>query len=151
EFCPHVTLSRGTFVPKEWEKSFTPLPTMVTDIHLFESLGFSKYRSLWKYSIKPPFEELEHTGDIAFIVRGESLLQLFQHAQIALAFPFAPILPYLSQKQSFDSLDEIVMELNTIVSHADQEIGVPYKAVSFHGKIEQEEDHIMRWEMIIDV
>ena len=151
EFCPHVTLSRGSFIPKEWEKTFTPLPAMATDIHLFESLGFSKYRSLWKYRLKAPFEELEHTGDIAFIVRGESLLQLFQHAQLAMAFPYPPILPYLSSKVSFNSLDEIVMELNTIVTQADQEIGVPFKGVSFHGKITQEEDQTMCWEMIIDV
>lgn len=150
DFTPHLTISRSPFNKKAWRKTFTPLPCLLKDIHLYESLGHSKYQSLWSYPLFPPFEEIDHTADIAFHVYGETLDQLFQNAQVALAFTFPLFLDFFSQKKGFTSLEEIVIGLNNVVSYADKEIGCPFKAVSFHGQIKKI-DHALQWEMIIDV
>lgn len=149
-FLPHVTICRYPFVVNDWKKVFSELPVIVKDIHLFESLGHSKYRSCWKYPLLAPFDEIDHTADIAFTVRGENLKQLHLNAQVALAFYFPPLLSYFSGIIDIEKLDDIIIDLNNIISRADQDIGCPYKAVSFHGDI-QEEDHLLKWEMIIDV
>ncbi len=152
DFNAHITLCRSPFIVDEWKKAFSPLPLVAMGIHLYESLGHSKYRSCWKFPLKPPFEELEHTGDVAFIVRGESLAHLYSHAQVALAFIFPPLLPYLtSTHEQLISLQDIIMGLNEILSLADIDIGVPFKGVSFHGEVCEEEDKTLSWEMIVDV
>lgn len=152
EFNAHLTICRGPFIVHEWKKAFSPLPLMATSIHLYESLGHSKYSSCWKHPLALPFEELEHTGDIAFKVKGETISQLFSHAQVALAFIFPPLLSFLgSAEASFNSLDEVIMELNEIVTRSDIELGVPFKGVSYHGEVCEEEDKTLTWEMIVDV
>lgn len=150
DFLPHVTLCRAPFAPKEWKKAFTILPCVTKDLHLYESLGNLKYESIWKYSFKSPFEEIEHTADIAFRIHGESMVQLHRHAQIALSFRFPQLLSYISKQAAIRSLEEIVVDLNRIVCKADAEIGCPFKAVSFHGNVIQSDD-ILTWEMIVDV
>lgn len=150
DFTPHVTLARSPFNEKVWRKNFHPLPLILKDIHLYESVGNLTYTPLWSFPILSPFEEMEHTADIAYLIRGETFEHLFQHAQIALAFNFPPLLPYLQKDKKISSLDEVIMELNHVVSYADQEVGCPFKAVSFHSHLETKEN-IMHWEMIIDV
>jgi 2'-5' RNA ligase len=152
DFLPHVTLSRKPFVSKEWTESFTKLPVIVKDIHLYESLGHSNYESRWHYPIKAPFEEIEHTADIAFRIRGENFTQLHQHALVALAFKYPPLLSYFSkiQENKEMNLEDIIIKLNTIIGRADSEIGCPFKAVSFHDKLIKEEN-LLIWEMIVDV
>lgn len=149
EFLPHVTISRSPFDRAGWKNSFAPLPLFIGALHLYESLGSSKYASLWSYPITPPFVEIDHTADIGYLIYGSCLTELFEHAQTALCFSFPPLLSYLI-KQNVDSLEEIVMYLNEMVAKADQDIGCPFKAVSFHGKI-LEKDKLLQWEMIIDV
>ncbi|NGX43365.1 MAG: RNA 2',3'-cyclic phosphodiesterase, partial [Chlamydiae bacterium] len=75
-FLPHVTICRRPFEYGEWRKAFHPLPVIIQNIHLYESLGHLKYKPLWTYQLKPPFEEIEHTADVAFHVRGENLQQI---------------------------------------------------------------------------
>ncbi len=150
EFLPHVTICRQPFFPREWKKAFQPLPLIAKDIHLYESMGHLKYEPRWTYSLKAPFEEIEHTADIAFNIRAENLEQLYLNAQCALAFKFPQLLPYL-QKMKQENLEEIIIGLNEIVAKADSEVGCPFKAISFHGELETEEDNVLLWEMIIDV
>lgn len=147
DFLPHVTISRGDFDPKEWKSAFLPLPMRITALHLYESLGHSTYRSLLQHPLSPPFEEVEHTADLAYRIRGASLEEVERHAQFALAFEFPPLLPFLTPVREEMGL---VSRLNDLVRRADGEIGTPFKAVSFHGEIE-ERDGILEWEMIIDV
>ena len=149
-FIPHLTICRNPESVEAWRKNFTPLPCVLGDLHLFESLGHSHYKSLWSAELLPPFTELEHTADIAYIVRGISLDDLFLHAQIALCFSFPPLVYFLQEPKNCTSIEEIVIELNEIVSRADQECGAPFKAVSFHGELEKKGE-IYSWEMIIDV
>lgn len=148
EFLPHVTLARAPFAEEEWKRSFQKLPLVLKNLHLYESLGHSQYKIVWSRRTLAPFDELEHTADIAFRIRGTSLDQIYLHAQLALSFHFPLLVPYFDSA-TVKSLDEAVEALNRIIAKADAEIGCPFKAVSFHGTIEEKE--CLEWEMIVDV
>lgn len=149
-FTPHVTVARLPFNKRVWEKKFTPLPLMLSTIHLYESVGGLKYVPIWSYPLTPPFEEISHTADLAFWIRGEAFDHLFVHAQGALAFHFPEILPYLIEKDQIENLDEVIIALNELVAYVDQNISCPFKAISFHSLLEEREG-ILHWEMIVDV
>jgi 2'-5' RNA ligase len=149
-FLPHVTLARSPFHPRAWRNQFSPLPVMMKDIHLYESLGHSKYNSLWSLPLLSPFEEIEHTADRAYLVRGLNFTQLYTHGAYALAFNFPPLLPFIHSPEEIDSLEKVIAELNLVVGNADREVGCPFKAVSYHIHLKTEEHH-MEWEMIVDV
>ena len=149
-FFPHITIARAPFDIKDWLAHFDPLPFFVKAIHLYQSLGNLHYQSIWESPLIPPFEEFEHTADIAFLVRGNTPQELHLNAQIALAFKFPPLVNFLSTILQ-DSLDEIIISLNEIVAKADMELGCPFKAISFHGKIIKDPYQILHWEMIVDV
>jgi RNA 2',3'-cyclic 3'-phosphodiesterase len=149
-FLPHVTIARSPFNEKVWKKKFAPLPVVVQDIHLYESVGNLQYSPLWSYPLLPPYEEIEHTADLAFIVRGPSFDQLYNHAALALCFTFEPMIAFLQKREGFKQLEDVIVALNELVAHADQEIGCPFKAVSYHSTLETREN-ILQWEMIIDV
>ena len=76
----HATLCRKATHIQEWKECFHPLPFQSTSFHLFESLGFSRYRSLWQFDLPPPFVEVPHTADLAFLVRAESIEKLLWNA-----------------------------------------------------------------------
>lgn len=142
EFLSHVTMARKPFVAAEWRNQFQMLPLYVKNINLYESLGHSKYNVLWRYPLLAPFDEIEHTADLAFQVRGN----LYLHAQLALAFHYPQMIAYFDATTMTD-LDEIVLGLNAMIARADSEIGCPFKAVSFHGTEKKKNE----WEMIVDV
>jgi 2'-5' RNA ligase len=149
-FFPHLTIARAPFDQNQWQEHFTPLPFFIKAIHLYQSLGNLQYQSLWESPLLSPFDEFEHTADIAFLIRGCCIQELHQHAQLALAFTFPPMIKfYTSQLQN--SLEETIISLNDMVAKADTEFGCPFKAVSFHGRIKPAEHHILHWEMIVDV
>lgn len=147
----HVTVCRAPFNAEEWQSTFQPLPCYAKAFHLFESLGHSTYRSLCSKPFQAPFEEIEHTADIAFAVYGNDLSSLYEHAALALSFVHPPFFSYVEKPSFFSSLEDIIIELNRILSLADAEIGCPFKAVSFHGEIEMTDNGLMKWEMIVDV
>ena len=148
EFLSHVTLARTPFVVSEWESSFHRLPLYAKNIQLLESLGSSRYQMLWNLPLLAPFDEIEHTADIGFIVRGTSLMQLCLHAQLALSFHFPPLIPYFNHSV-VSHLDDIIRLLNAMIAEVDTEIGCPFKAVSFHGSVSS--GTLLEWEMIVDV
>lgn len=151
EWLPHVTLCRQPFDLVSWMKAFVPIPFYTGAIHLFESVGNLIYTPIWTCPIRAPFEEIEHTADRAFIVRGETLLQLYHHAFTALAFKCPALLDFFCPLQSQGTLDDIIIELNGIIGRADGSIGCPMKAVSYHGEVVELEDSTLEWEMIVDV
>lgn len=104
----------------------------------------------WVLSFLPPFHEIEHIADIAFTVKGESLPELHYHAFIALSFYEPQLLKHHHRLLTVDSLDEIIKNLNTIVSIVDAKQGCAFKAVSYHGEI-KEDKGTLSWEMIVDV
>ena len=149
QFMPHVTLCRAPFKEQSWQRVFKPLPLIAHHIHLYESVGNLKYKSLWKYSMLAPFEEIEHTADLAYLIRGSTYNELFYHAAIALCFHFPPLVTFISLLNVLN-LEEVIIALNQLVYKADCEIGCPFKAVSFHSQM-QNEKNILQWMMIIDV
>lgn len=149
-FLPHITLARMPFEKKAWEAAFSPIPFFLSAIHLYESLGDLEYRTLWSHPLHSPFTELEHTADLAFEICGASLNQLCVHAQLALFFTFPPLAQYYTPALGIQTLDALVIELNRMIALCDAEYGCPFKAVSFHGRIE-ERNGFNFWEMIVDV
>lgn len=148
-FLPHVTLARLPFDPQQWSQAFSPLPFTATSLHLYESLGYSRYTSLWHLPLLPPFEELDHTADIAFLIRATTLSSLLLHAATALSFTFPPLLSYLTPSTP-DTLLDLISTLNHTIALTDQALGCPFKAVSHHGHLHQN-NGLFTWEMIVDV
>lgn len=149
EFLTHVTVARQPFVIREWKQSFQPLPLFLKNIYLCESLGFSRYDVQWSHEILSPFEVIEHTADVAFIIRGQTFDDLFIHAALALAFQFPPLMNYL-QETVVHGMDELIYQLNHLIARTDAAEGCPFKAVSYHCSMENREN-ILEWEMIVDV
>lgn len=151
EFLPHVTLCRAPFDGQSWRKTFASLPMMINKLHLYESLGQLRYKALWTHQLHAPFEEIEHTADIAFKICGENIPQILLNAMAALAFKCPEILKFHDARVITNSIDDVIMELNRLISRVDSASGCSFKAVSFHGEIEHNQDHTLTWEMIIDV
>lgn len=150
EWHPHATLCRRPFNAAKWVQSFQSIPFSAKHIHLYESLGNLKYASIWSYPLISSFEELDHTADIAFRINGESIEELYNHAFTALAFKFPPLLAYFKPIGDIEGIDDIIIRLNEYIAYADQDLGCPFKAVSFHGSIEKN-NNILQWDMIVDV
>lgn len=151
EWLPHVTLAREPFDLSEWKGDFHPLPFYTSSLHLYESVGNLRYNPIWSFPVYPPFEEIAHTADVAFIVRGYELQDFYLNAFTALCFMEPAIIGYIIPHNNFENLDDVIIALNQIVSEADQAIGCPFKAVSFHGEIIINPNLPSTWEMIVDV
>lgn len=149
EWKPHVTLCREPFDLKEWKKSFKPLPFFISSFNLYESLGYSRYKALWSYPFIPPFEEFEHTADVAFFIRGENVQEIYMNAFTALSFQAPQCLSFIPENKA-ETIEEVVVGLNEVISKVDAAFGSPFKAVSYHGDIEAEKEGLI-WEMIVDV
>lgn len=150
-FLPHVTLARSPFKKDDWQKAFVKLPICIKALHLYESVGNLVYKPCWSYPLTSPFEEFEHTADMAFEVTGENYNQLYFNAFTSLAFKYPSLVKYFCYHDTINDLDTIIDLLNSIISRADQHEGCPIKAVSYHGNVEKIEQNILRWEMIADV
>jgi len=150
-WLPHITLCRKPFDIQEWNKAFKPLPFYTGSLHLYESMEKNIYTPIWSLAMHAPFVEIEHTADVAFHIRGSTLLQLYYNAFTALAFKFSPLLEFYKQPEDLHSLDDLIILLNDIISRADMSIGSPLKAVSFHGALTTIENETLLWEMIVDV
>lgn len=149
-FLSHITLARTPFAAREWSDLFMQIPLFVKGIHLYESLGHLTYRPVWSHPLLSPFEELDHTADIAFRVLGETMDQLHLHAQLALCFHFPPLLSHLS-RNPLRSLEDLIISLNEVIGKVDEAMGCPFKAVSFHGEVIECKNQLLQWEMIVDV
>lgn len=149
-FLPHMTICRKPFILKEWKKSFYKMPFCLGPLHLYKSLGHSDYEPIWSHIITYAFEEIEHTADIGFLIRGESLDEMQKSAEMALGSIHPPILKYTEKRKEPKDLDHIIIDLNRLITRADKNEGCAFKAVSFHGDI-KEKNQILEWEMIIDV
>ncbi len=153
-WLPHVTLCRRPFQIVEWQKSFIRIPLYTGPLHLYESMGELTYRSVWSAPTTLPFEEIDHTADIAFIIRGETLSQLYVHAFVALAFKAPRLLDVWVPKPVLEGLDDLVIALNHMISALDTAGGCSLKAVSFHGDLvtfSSLGSPLLQWEMIVDV
>ncbi len=150
-FLPHVTICRNDFDKQVWKNSFKFLPLFIKSFNFYESLGSSEYKTLWKKDFIEPFEEIKHTADIAFIVKGKNYTDLLFNSFIALSFKSLDFLLYYKELKEVNSIDDVIINLNDIVTKAEIDgLYIPFKAISFHANIEKKDD-ILNWEMIVDV
>lgn len=92
---------------------------------------------------------IEHTADLAFLIRGYNFSELYLHGMLALAFSFPALLQFFSKKECA-TLAQVIQSLNQLVTKADIEMGCSFKAVSYaHGL--KEVNGLYEWEMIVDV
>lgn len=147
---PHATLCRSPFDSTKWKEAFAPLPFYTASIHLYESTGRLQYVPIWTLPIVQPFQEIDHTADMAFLIRGETLGHLYLNAFAALAYKAPSLLEFFSLP-IINSLDDLIIALNASIGRADSAVGCPMKAVSFHGEAAPLSDSILQWEMIVDV
>lgn len=150
-FYPHVTVARGKFSTEKWESFFYKIPFYIDSIHLYESLGNSNYKALHTHQLLLPFKEIQHTADIAFIVRGHTIQDLHRDAETALAFKSPGLINYFKEEVTCHSIEEVISDLNEHVAYADSEIGCTFKAVSFHGDLQENKEGVLEWTMIVDV
>lgn len=150
-FLPHVTLARAPFESKEWIKNFYKQFITLGSMHLYESLGNSTYKPLHTWPVLPPFEEKNHTADLAFLIRGPSIPSLALHAFSALAGVSPSLFQYMFSWTQVESLDDLIKEINNSIARLDIEEGSPFKAVSYHGDIKNLGNGVFEWEMIVDV
>ena len=145
----HVTLARAPLDVTGWKEFPLPLPAFAQALHLYESHPGLHYTPRWTHPLLPPFEEFEHTADIAYRVRASSFQELGLHALLALAFRFPPLLAARALLPPAETLDDLILHLNRLLAQVDSETGVPFKAVSHHGSLTHAQ--IYEWEMIVDV
>lgn len=150
ELFAHVTVSRNLEMAASWQEGFQPIPFLLTAFHLYESLGDSQYRKLWSRMLLPAFEEIEHVADMGYRIRGKTLRDVYLHAQLALAHYDPNVLKFITGPLKMANLDEIIYSLNQVLTKMDIEMGSPFKAISYHGNL-RENEGVLEWEMIIDV
>lgn len=148
-FLPHVSVSRDPFDKEAWERFPCQIPFFIRGIALYKSLGHSNYQLLWGHESPAPFEEIEHTADIAYKIRGENYAQLALHAVLALSFSFPAFLKYLKTIPAAGSVQDIIAFLNRWIAEIDISEGIGLKAVSYHATIEKND--LLEWTMIVDV
>lgn len=148
-FTPHVSVSRGPFDRQAWEKFPCQIPFFVSGVALYKSLGYSKYEILFEKKSLAPFEEIEHTADIAYKIRGENFTQLALHATLALACKYPAFTKYLKKVPQMHSVSEIVKLLNQWIAEIDISEGINLKAVSYHAAMS--DNKILEWTMVVDV
>ena len=154
-FLAHTTIGRRPFSISAWKKAFYPLPVCAKALCLYKSLGNLRYEPIYTQPLLLPFEEQEHTADIAFLIRGETLKDLYSNAAIALSFTFTPFVSFIDEEVDPKSLDDVIASLNAMIAHADARLGCPIKAVSYYGQITTRSDTLQNtfkeWEMVVDV
>lgn len=148
-FLAHVSIARDPSDQTAWAALPSQIPFFIRGVGLFKSLGHSNYEIIWHKENVPPFEEIEHTADIAYHIRGNSFSDLMLHAVLALAFSFPAFSRYLKNIPSCNSINDIVSQLNRWTSEIDQQEGIGLKAVSYHAKLEKKP--YLEWTMIVDV
>lgn len=150
-FLPHVTIAREPQELLSWQKGFSPFPAYASALHLYTSKPGSQYTPLWSHPFIAPFTEVPHTADLSFRILAETVEQLSLHAHLALAFSFPPITSYFPSHFFCQNLDEVIHSLNQTLFRCDCEIGAPFKAISYHGSLSQDESGLLSWTMVIDI
>ncbi len=140
----HITLGRSATLKKVAKKTFRPLPLYFSNFHLYESLKGGHYDPIWTLDLLPPFEEVDKGY---FTLYGESFQQIFLNAQIALAFKFPDLVPFLDPFYKVRNLHDGGIRLTTIINTAYREAKVPIESAFFpdDGK---KEKRILTWDLI---
>lgn len=148
-FLPHVSVCRDPFDQSSWASFPCKIPFFIAGIALYKSLGHSRYQLLWGNKSIPPFDEIEHTADIAYKIRGDTFTELATHALLALSFSYPAFIRYFHCVPEMHSTKEIVQLLNQWIAEIDTLEGIGLKAVSYHATTEKND--FLEWVMIVDV
>jgi hypothetical protein len=145
-WLPHVTVSRDP----DQEANPLALPLWCADLHLYRSLPNRTYEPIWTWPIPRAFEEFDHPADRAFRCRGRTWPEL----ALALLWALSQQVPELVQgaarcAQAASQADAVRI-LNQLLSEADARSPIPWKAVTFHGRVEQHKEGMV-WEVVVDV
>ena len=146
----HVSIARDPFDEKGWKRDFKPLPFISHKLHVYKSVGNLNYEPKWTMELLAPFDEIPHTADLAFKIRGDKFAMLKTHAEMALAFRYPNLTGYFEEYRGIERVEQLIQHLNRAITKADSKEGSPLKSVSLHGEIE-EKNGILEWEMIVDV
>ena len=147
EWLPHVSIAR---VPYEIPV-LQPLPLFGHALHLYESHPHLQYVPRFTWPLAPAVEEIDHPADRAFRIRGMSWADLALGLLWALAQEAPALLTDFQSLLSVSSHQEAVAALNHLLSACDAQVGVPFKAITYHGRWNEEENGSMVWEVVIDV
>lgn len=148
-FLPHVTIGKKPKKLSQWKDEFSPMPFIVQDICLYESLGNSEFKILWQKPFALPVEEITHTADIAYIIRGQTNQEFFNNAQVALCYADEQMISFIEDKK-VNTFDDVVIELNNLNEKTGEKQEALFKSISFHGS-GTDENGFISWEMFVDV
>jgi RNA 2',3'-cyclic 3'-phosphodiesterase len=161
DFLPHMTLARKPFLKNKWKNFFQKYPFYVEKVTLFQSLGMSNYKTLYEYELPKPFEKFERKRDLSFKVKGETFLDLYLNAQIALCFKCPEMTSFVSifdengNECKLDDLDDVITALNKKITQIDEEVGCSVKAISIYSEMEErvitDDKKLLIWDMIVDL
>jgi len=143
-FLPHVTLCRSPFFIKEWQKAFQPLPFITTNLHLYQSLPYSRYTPIWTYPMISPFEKKIQNSKLMLTIIAETLDQLYLHAYSALCFEHPPLIHLTPLTGKIERIDDIVSKLNTLIS------GIhPFTTIEYNDNYKTRSNGILEWQIAI--
>lgn len=146
KFIKHITLGKSASLIKEAKKNFQPLPLYFSTLHLYEKHQGDHYEPIWTYDLLPPFEEKKKGH---FILNGESFQQLFLNAQIALAFKYPALIPFLDQSYEVRNLHDGGIRLTTLINQAYRAIKVPITKAIFPDR-GHEEKGLLSWDLFVE-
>lgn len=141
KYIKHITLGKSGALKKEMKQNFKPLPLYCSNLHLYESFKGEQFEPIWTYDLLPPFEEQEGGQ---FILYGESFQQVFLNAQIALAFKFPELVPFLDSSYQVRNLHDGGIRLTTLLNTAYRAIKIPIEKATFPDDGKQEKG-ILTW------
>lgn len=146
KYIKHITIGKSVPLKKEMKKHFKPLPLYCSNLHLYESLKGDQYEPIWTYDLLPPFEEQEGGQ---FLLYGESFQQVFLNAQIALAFKFPELVPFLDASYQVRNLHDGGIRLTTLLETAYRAIKIPIEKVTFPDNGKQEKG-LLSWPLHVE-
>ncbi|MCB1082563.1 MAG: hypothetical protein KDK63_05405 [Chlamydiia bacterium] len=143
KYVKHITLGKSAALQKEMKKNFRPTPLIFSNLHLYESLKGDRYEPIWTYDLLPPFEEKEGGQ---FVLYGESFQQVFLNAQIALAFKFPELVPFLDPTYQVRNLHDGGIRLTTLINQAYRAIKIPIEKATFPDSGKQS-NGLLTWDL----
>lgn len=121
EWLPHVTFARKPFEFSPWRDAFQSCPFAVSKLHLYESMGDTKYEPRWTYSFKPVYE--------ATIVRGRIFTEWFFHMKAALSMRHPQLWEFFQDSSEPRSHREAYQMINRGIAAANAKHGLGINAL----------------------
>lgn len=121
EWLPHVTFARKPFDPKQWREAFHSCPFSVSKLHLYESMGDSKYEPRWTYALNPVYDQTK--------VRGKDFQEWLFHIQAALSMRHPKLWEFFQDTSEPRSHREAYQMINKGIAAANAKYGMGIPAL----------------------